>query len=309
MPRDSVVALSGGTGSAKLLRGLQTITTFTVVVNVGDDDWFHGLYVCPDIDTVTYTLAGVADSRRGWGIQGDSFRALGQLKLLGADDTWFNIGDLDIATHVLRTAMMERGKSLTEVTSAVARMLGVRGCRILPATDQRVETRIITAEMGEMHLQEFWVKEKGRPTPNGVRYLGARRARATKEVARSIALADRIIFSPANPITSVMPMLSIGGFREALLRSRARKVAVSPMLGERAFSGPAARLMAAKGLKPTSEGVARLYRGAVDAMILDESDRSQRGAIERAGVSCHFASTLMRTREDEVELAKVAMEA
>lgn len=309
MPAERVVALSGGTGSAKFLRGLKTVTEFTVVANVGDNDWFHGLYVCPDVDTVTYTLAGVADSRRGWGVQGDTFEALGQLKRLGAEDTWFNIGDADFATHLLRTKMMGRGKTLTEVTSTIAKKLGVRGCTILPAADQHVETRIATLEMGEMHLQEFWVREKGRPTPKGVRYIGARRARATPQVVGSLASADRVIFSPANPITSIMPILSIGGFRRALRASRARKVAVSPMVGEGAFSGPAARLMTAKGLEPTSEGVATLYKGLIDVMILDEGDRGQRAAIERLGVSCHFTSTLMRSRQDEERLAKVAMEA
>jgi LPPG:FO 2-phospho-L-lactate transferase len=304
-----VVAISGGTGSAKFLRGLRSLTRFTVVANVADNAWFHGLYVCPDIDTVTYTLAGIADSERGWGIQGDEFRALGQLKALGSPGTWFNIGDIDMATDVFRTALMRQGKSLTEVTETVAQRLGVRGCRILPATDQHVETRITTAEKGEMHLQEFWVKERGRLTPEAVRYVGARQARPTAEVAKSMASADRIIVSPANPITSIMPTLSIGGFRELLGKSKARKVAVSPMLGEGPFSGPAAQLMAAKKLRPTSEGVARLYRGVVDAIIVDESDRSQARAIERLGVSCHFTSTLMRTGEDELRLAKVAMEA
>jgi LPPG:FO 2-phospho-L-lactate transferase len=160
-----------------------------------------------------------------------------------------------------------------------------------------------------MHLQEFWVREKGRPTPRDVRYVGARHARPTEEALRSIALAERTIISPANPVTSILPMLSIGGFRQALRKSEARKVAISPMLGQSAFSGPAAGLMAAKGLRPTSEGVATLYRGVIDAIILDESDRSQARAIEEVGVSCHFTSTLMRSREDAVRLAKVAMEA
>lgn len=306
---DKVVVLSGGTGSAKFLRGLQKISRFTVVANVGDNAWFHGLYVCPDVDTVTYTLAGIADTRRGWGIQGDEFRGLAQLKRLGAEGTWFNIGDKDMATHLLRTAMMGEGRSLTEATSAIAGGLGVRRWKILPATDQHVETRIITAEMGEMHLQEFWVKEKGRLTPTGVRYVGLRRARVTDEVARSIASAERIVFAPANPITSISPILSMSGFREMLHKAKARKLAVSPMIGEGSFSGPAARLMVARGLKPTSEGVARLYKGLVDALIVDESDRAQADAIEKMGVSCRFTSTLMRTRGDEERLAKVAMEA
>jgi LPPG:FO 2-phospho-L-lactate transferase len=304
-----VVAISGGTGSAKFLRGLQRLTRFTAIANVGDNAWFHGLYVCPDIDTVTYTLSGMVDARRGWGIIGDQFRALGQLKKLGSEGTWFNIGDRDLATHVFRTAMLREGKSLTEVTSAIARGLGVRGCRVLPATDRHVETHVITAEKGEMHLQDFWVKEKGKLTPTDVLYVGARRARPTPEVVASLASADRIVVSPANPITSVMPTLSIGGLRELVAKSGARKVAVSPMLGEGAFSGPAARLMAAKNLRPTSEGVAKLYEGLVDVLVLDESDRSQEKAIEQIGVSCRFTSTLMRSREDEARLAKVAMEA
>jgi LPPG:FO 2-phospho-L-lactate transferase len=306
---DGVVVLSGGTGSAKFLRGLQKVSRFTVVANVGDNAWFHGLYVCPDIDTVTYTLAGIADAKRGWGIQGDGFEALAQLKRLGAKDTWFNIGDMDFATHILRTAMLKAGRSLTEVTATVGRGLGVRGCEILPASDQHVETRIVTAERGEMHLQEFWVKERARPTPTGVRYVGARRARATDDVARRISSAKRIVFAPANPITSILPILSLGGVRDALRKSKARKLAVSPMVGEGSYSGPAARLMLAKGLEPTSEGVARLYEGLIDAIVVDGSDRDQADAIEKLGVSCQFTSTLMKTREDEVRLAKVAMEA
>jgi len=276
---------------------------------VGDNEWFHGLYVCPDIDTVTYTLAGVVDSRRGWGIRGDQFRTLGQLKRLGSEGTWFNIGDLDFATHIFRTEMMSRGKSLTETTQAIARRLGVRSWKVFPATDQHIETHVVTVERGEMHLQDFWVKEKGMLTPKDVRYVGARGARPTAEVAASLESADRVIISPANPLTSVMPTLSIPGLRALLAKSKARKVAVSPMLGEGAFSGPAARLMTAKGLRPSSEGVARLYKGVVDALIVDESDRAQAIAIEKEGVSCHFTSTLMRSREDEVRLAKVALEA
>lgn len=304
-----VVALSGGTGSAKFLRGLLELSQFTVVANVGDDAWFHGLRVCPDIDTVTYTLAGLGDSRRGWGIEGDGFAALEQLERLGEEGTWFKIGDRDMATHLFRTKLLGEGRSLTEATSAIADALGVRGCKILPATEARVETRIATKEKGELHLQEFWVREKGTPTPAGVRYVGAASARPTAAVLRSIASAERIVFCPANPVTSIMPILAIAGVRGALRRSRARKVAVSPMLGRAAFSGPAARLMAALGFEPSSAGVTRLYRGLLDAIVLDESDRDLVPRISATGVSCRLAPTLMRTRTDEVRLAKVAMEA
>jgi LPPG:FO 2-phospho-L-lactate transferase len=304
-----VVALSGGTGSAKFLRGLRKVARFTAVANVGDNAWFHGLYVCPDIDIVTYTLAGVADAKKGWGIKDDEFRALGQLRRLRSEGTWFNIGDVDMATHVFRTALMKKGKSLTEVTTTIASRLGVRGSTILPATDEHVETHIITAEKGEVHLQEFWVKEKGRLTAKGVRYVGASKARTTPQVARSLLSAQRVVIAPGNPMTSVMPILSIGGFRGLLRKARARKVAISPMVGRRAFSGPAAKLMAASGLEPTSEGVAGLYRGLIDALVIDERDSAQARAIEGLGISCVRTSTLMKTADDEERLAKVAMQA
>jgi len=304
-----VVALSGGTGSAKFLRGLKSISRFTAVANVGDNAWFHGLYVCPDVDTVTYALAGVLDRERGWGIGGDHFTTLAALKRLGAPDTWFNIGDRDFATHIFRTEQLAKGKTLTEVTGAVARKLGVWGCKVLPATNDHVETHVVTVEKGDLHLQEFWVREGGTPTPRAVRYAGVERASPTKEVLSAFETARRILIAPANPITSIAPMLRIHGFRDAMSKSRARKVAVSPMLGTNAFSGPAAKLMKACRVEPSSTGVATLYKGLVDALVVDESDRPQAGAIERMGISCHFATTTMKTAEDEIRLARVAMEA
>jgi len=303
------VVLSGGTGSAKFLMGLQPLCHYTVVANVGDNSWFHGLYVCPDIDTVTYALAGELDTERGWGVRGDTFNALERLRELGSRDTWFKIGDVDMATHVYRTALIEDGKTLTQATEAIARAYGVRDWRILPATDSHVETRIRTAEKGEMHLQEFWVREAGRLTPTTVRYAGARAARPTPQVERAVASADRVILCPANPITSIMPTLSIPGVREAIRRSKARKVAVSPMVGQGAYSGPAAKLMAAKGIRPTSLGVAELYRGLVDALVIDESDREMERSISKAGMECLVTSTLMRNRDSQVRLARVALEA
>lgn len=304
-----VVAISGGTGSAKLVRGLAAVGPFSAVANVGDDDRFHGLYVCPDVDTLTYALAGVLDAQRGWGVRGDTFAALEQLKRLGAPGTWFNIGDADMAVHLLRTAMLAEGRSLTEVTAVIASRLGVTGCDILPATDSRVATRVRTREKGELSLQEFWVREGGRPTPEGVRYEGAEAARPTEQVLERLRAAERLVIAPANPITSIMPTLSLDGFRDALRASPARKVAVSPMVGRAAYSGPAARLMEAAGLEPTSEGVARLYGDVIDAIVIDESDRAQAEAIEGLGVSCTVAPTLMRSAEDERRLARVALEA
>jgi len=303
-----LVVLSGGTGSSKLVRGLSKNERFVVVANVGDNAWFHGLYVCPDIDTVTYTLAGIADASRGWGIREDRFEALGQLKTLGSAETWFKLGDRDLATHIMRTALLKEGRSLTEVTSRIARRLGVRGIDVLPATDRHVETHIVTSE-GEMHLQEFWVRDGGRPSVKRVVYVGADKASPTPRVERAVASAERIIISPANPITSIMPILSIRGFRGLLRESEARKVAVSPFIGERAFSGPAAGLMASQKLEPTSEGVAGLYKGLIDAIVIDESDARQKKAIEGMGISCVLSSTLMKSPDDERRVAKVAIEA
>ena len=305
----NIVALSGGTGSAKLLRGMQEHTRFTVISNVADNAWFHGLYVCPDIDTVTYTLAGLVDVTKGWGLVGDSFRTLDQLRSLGSDETWFKLGDLDMATHILRTKLMKKGKGLTEITALIARQFGVKDWEILPVTDYHVETRILTAEKGEMHLQEFWVKERGNLTVKWVRYKGAQAARATDLVAASIQAADRIILPPANPITSIMPILSVGGVRKLLAKSKARRVAISPMIGGRAVSGPAAKFMVSRGREPTSEGVATLYKGMIDVLIIDDEDKAQQTEIEKKGISCVCASTLMKSREDEAELARIALEA
>ncbi len=204
-----VVALAGGTGSAKLLRGLASFDLdLTVIANVGDNVWMHGLYVCPDIDIAVYTLAGLADRRRGWGIEGDTFSVLKQLGSLG-QETWFGLGDRDFATHIVRTRALKEGRTLTQVTQAACRAHKVRA-KVIPATDSTLETRIVTPE-GELNLQEFWVKKQGRPAVTAVRYEGASSATLTKEVETSIDKADYIVVCPANPITSIAPMLAIPG--------------------------------------------------------------------------------------------------
>ena len=306
---EKIVVLSGGTGSSKLIRGMQRLSRFTVVANVADNAWFHGLYVCPDIDTVTYTLAGIANRKHGWGIEGDTFRVLRQLKRLGAKDTWFRLGDLDLATSMLRTSLLKEGASLTEVTKRIGEMLGIPSWPVLPATDAHVETRIVTEEKGDLHLQEFWVREKGRPSVKSVRYKGIGRARETAEVAASISEADRIVIPPANPVTSILPILSVGRIRRALEESSARKVAVSPMIGKGPVSGPAAKFMASRGIPPTSEGVAELYEGLVDVLIVDEKDEAKAREIEKSGVSCLVRSTLMRGASDAERLAREVLKA
>jgi len=300
------VALAGGTGSAKLLRGLRGVLgRFVVVVNTGDNIWMHGLYVCPDIDIAMYTLAGIEDEEKGWGVAGDTFHLLEDLGRLGAE-TWFRLGDRDFATHVLRTHLLLGGRRLTEITSLLAKRLGVRQT-ILPPSDRHIETHIITEE-GEMHLQEFWVKRKAEGRVRGVRYVGVDTAKATREAETALRNADRILFCPGNPVTSLKPIISTDGLGTMLANSRARRVALSPMVGGGAFSGPAAMLMRALGHEPTSAGVAELYSGLIDEIIVDKADASMRPSIERLGVGCTLADIKMDSPNDERRLARLLLE-
>ena len=301
------MALAGGTGSAKLLRGLkEEIGDFTVIANVGDNFWRHGLYVAPDVDIAVYTLAGIADETRGWGVMGDTFNALGQLALMG-EETWFNLGDRDLATHIIRTEQMAHGKRLGDITAMLCDRLGVRQ-RVIPATDDRLETYIST-KAGTMHLQEFWVKNRGEPEVTGVEYRGEDGAKAPREAVVALEAADRIVFCPANPVTSIMPILAVRGIREAIAGSHGRRVAVSPMVGAAPVSGPAGKLMRAIGLEPSSLAVSRLYRGVVDCMIIDASDSAEAEAIEREGIRAVPASIVMRTTDDESRLAREVLKA
>ncbi len=302
-----VVALAGGTGSAKLLRGLATLTSqLTVVANVGDNFWFHGLYVCPDVDIALYTLAGIADEEKGWGVRGDTFKALGQLGGLG-EETWFRLGDMDLAASMVRTGLMRAGKSLTQATLRLAKALEVPH-PILPATDSAVETWMLT-KSGAMHLQEFWVRERGRPRVTKVEYRGARRASPTRQVERALAQADKVVLCPANPITSIGPIVAVNGMRKLLSRSNAEVVALSPMIGARPYSGPAGRLMRQLGLRPDSAGVASLYSGFLDRLVIDRSDLALSEKVAESGVECSAADTRMRSRSDERRIARVLLEA
>lgn len=300
-----VVALAGGTGSAKLLRGLQKLpVSLTAVVNVADNIWMHGVYVCPDVDIATYTLAGVEDPKNGWGVGRDTFGVLERLSALGAE-TWFRLGDLDLATSLFRTEMMSRGATLTQVTDRIRRALGVESA-ILPVTDSEVETQVSTPK-GRMHLQEFWVREKGRLRVTEVSYTGIRRARASAEVREAVSDADRIVLCPANPVTSLGPMLATPGFIRAISRSRARVVALSPMVGSTPFSGPAGKLLKATAVRPDSVGVARLYASFLDGILISKSDIGMKTPIESLGIRCATTGTLMRGAEDETRLAKELM--
>jgi LPPG:FO 2-phospho-L-lactate transferase len=302
-----VVALAGGTGSAKLLRGLQQLPVeLTVVANVGDNFRVQGLYVCPDIDIAVYALAGISDRSHGWGVEGDTFNALARLGDIG-QETWFRLGDKDMALSVYRTSQLRGGATLTAVTDKVRRALGVEAT-VLPVTDSQVETRVITPG-GDLHLQEFWVRERGSPGVVGVRYDGASSAKVTHQVRAALSAADRVLLCPANPVTSIGPILAIPGLRGMLKKARSKVVALSPMSGGAPFSGPAGKFMKALGHTPDSLGVAKLYSDFLDVIMISAGDARLRMKIEALGVGCVLTDTRLNSRRDEVRLAKELLEA
>lgn len=297
-----ITILAGGTGSVKLVRGLAKVEKdITVISNVGDNVWLYGLYICPDVDTVLYGLAGMVDEKRGWGIKGDTFSFLDQLAKSG-ERPWFALGDRDLATHVIRTSMIRQGRGLSQVTAFLAEKLGI-SARVLPATDDEVPTMIDTSK-GEMHLQEFWVKNRGRPRVTGVRYSGAEKARASTAAADAIKSSERIIIAPGNPVSSIGPMLAIEGLRLELAKARERVVAVSPIIGGRPLSGPAAKYMKAIGLASTALGVAELYHKVAGTLVISGSDRHLSKNIEKIGMRAYEADIMMKNMQDEARLAR-----
>lgn len=304
-----IAALAGGTGAAKFLKGLASVLRpgeLTVIGNTGDDALIWGLHVSPDLDTVTYALAGLLDEARGWGLRGDSFRCLAAMAALGRD-TWFNLGDRDLATHVFRSERLSAGQSLSRVTDAIRRALGVQ-IPILPATDFPVRTRILTPG-GWLGFQEFFVREKALVDVLDVAYEGASEARPAPGVLEAIAEATAVIVCPSNPITSIGPILALPGIVEALRTTRATTLAVSPIVGGAAVSGPAGPLMAAKGLPVSAVGVALCYRPWLDVLVLDERDRALTPALRELGVSPLVTDTLMTDHAAETRLARAVLEA
>jgi LPPG:FO 2-phospho-L-lactate transferase len=297
-----ITVLAGGTGSVKLVRGLaKSAKDMTVISNVADNIWLYGLYVCPDIDTIIYGLAGALDEQRGWGIKGDSFECLAQLKRLGAP-AWFGLGDRDIATHLQRTSMIKSGKGLSEVTRWMRDRYSV-AAKVIPATDSEVTTRIMT-NRGEMHLQEFWVKHKGSPRVTGVRYEGSGKAAASQDAVDAIRQSDVIIVAPANPVSSIGPIVALADLRKELVQKRERVVAISPLIGEKAVSGPAVKYMKALGIASSPVGVARYYRDFVGNFVISKGDHRFSFKIEALDMRVHETNITMKSRQDEVRLGR-----
>lgn len=305
MTRPPVVVLAGGVGAARFLRGLvQVVPAEEIVVigNTGDDIWWRGLYIAPDLDTVTYWLAGLADTERGWGISGDSFNAQRALDGLGAD-AWFQLGDRDIATHLYRTERLRKGAALSVVTAELASRRGV-AARILPMTDHTVTTRLKT-DFGDLHFQEYFVREGSRPLVSKIYWTGLEAATPAPGVLEVIKDARTVLIAPSNPIISIGPILHVPGVREAVAAAREKTVAVSPLIGGRAIKGPTVALMRAEGARPDALGVAELYRDIASGFVLDSLDGELSNSISELGYRVATLSTLL----DEVSNARMVASA
>ncbi len=298
-----VAALSGGVGGAKLAEGLARAgADLTVIANTGDDFEHLGLSVSPDIDSLVYALSGLADRERGWGRAGESWSFMSAVGELGGE-TWFNLGDADLAMHVLRSERLARGEPLSTVTAGILRQLGV-AARVIPATDQRLRT-LVETEAGRLAFQHYFVRERTAPRVAGFTFEGAETARPAPGALEALREADRIVVCPSNPYISIDPILAVAGYRDAVQGA----VCVSPIVGGKAVKGPAAKMMAELGLEPSSLAVARHYRGLIRALVIDEADAHEAPAIEAEGVRAIVAPTLMAGPEDAERLARIVLEA
>jgi LPPG:FO 2-phospho-L-lactate transferase len=302
-----VTVLAGGTGGTKLAHGfalLEPAVDLRIVANVGDDTEIHGLVVCPDIDAILYTLGGLVDAERGWGIAGDTLSAHAQLGRLG-EPTWFTLGDADLGTHIHRTRRLRHGDRLTDVVGGMADALGIHA-RILPATDDRHRTIVETNE-GALPFQDYFVRRRQEPEVHRIRYDGS--ARPSSEMLDAVSTADLVVIGPSNPIVSIGPILALPGVRDAVEAARARAVAVSPIIGGRALKGPADRMLTSMGHESTALGVARLYAGLVDRFVVDEEDAGLEGPIENElGMAVEVLPTVMRSDADRRHLAAALVE-
>jgi LPPG:FO 2-phospho-L-lactate transferase len=304
-----ITALAGGVGAARFLTGLTKLIPqeeLSVIANTGDDIEMFGLHISPDIDIVAYTLAGIVDEEKGWGIRGDTFQCLDMLKKHG-HDTWFNLGDKDLATHIYRTDRLRQGFSLAQITTEISRSLGLK-VKILPMTNDKFETHITTSE-GTIHFEEYFVKRQFRDEVLGVEFVGAETAKPTPGVAEAILEAELVVVCPSNPIVSIGTILGVKSVRDALLRTNARVVGVSPIVGGAPIKGPADKLLRGLGLEVSAFSVAKLYSDFLDAFVIDSVDAALKNRIEQLGVDVKVTSTVMKSLEDKVALAKAVLNA
>jgi LPPG:FO 2-phospho-L-lactate transferase len=303
-----ITALAGGVGAARFLQGLVQVVPqndVTVVVNTGDDIELYGLNVSPDLDIIMYTLAGIVDDEKGWGLKNDTFYCLDFLRKYGYG-TWFNIGDRDLATHIHRTMLLKDGLTLTQVTRHLCQKLGVKA-RILPMTNSKFATKIQTDE-GTMHFEEYFVKKNSSGKVMNVFFEGADMAQPAPDVVESILASKSVIICPSNPIISIGTILSVKGIRDALKETKGKTVAISPIVGGRAIKGPADKIMSGLGLEVSAFAVAKLYMDFIDGFIIDQVDQAENERIEDLGLKVMVTNTIMKTLDDKIRLAKVALE-
>ncbi len=307
---DEIVALAGGIGAARFLEGLVAVVPpeqVIIIGNTGDDLELHGLHISPDLDTVAYTLSGQVNAEPGWGIAGDTFTCLDALSRF-TSETWFRLGDRDLATHLFRTELLRGGVPLSEATRRIAEALGVRAKRLLPATDQPCRTRVQT-DAGLLDFQVYFVKRRAEDAVLGISYDGCDRARPAPGVLEAIRDAAAVIVCPSNPLISIGPILAVPGIRETLAATPARVAAISPIVGGRAIKGPAAKMMRSMGLQPSAWQVAELYHDFLDVFILDHVDEPEAGRIEAMGISTASTDTIMRDQQAKISLALATLRA
>lgn len=299
-----IIALAGGVGAAKFLLGLSHVLPpeqITIVGNTGDDIELLGLRVCPDLDTIAYTLAGRVNAETGWGLQGDTVQCLQALAGYGCE-TWFKLGDRDLATHVWRTHLLREGVALSEITRRLCESLGMRS-RLIPMTESYVPTHVLTSE-GNFHLQEYFVRHQCRPAVKDIQYLNVEQSRPAAGIEEAILSADAIVLCPSNPFISIGPILSVPGLKDFLQSTKAPIIAVTPLIGGRALKGPAAKMLAELGYAVSAATVAKLYQNLIDCFILDEQDAHLREEIEALEVEVVITNTVMNTLEDKIALAQ-----
>lgn len=302
--KQKIAALAGGMGASKLLLGLYEVmdpAALTIIVNTGDDIVLHGLKISPDLDIVTYTLAGIVDPQKGWGIRGETFYALKRLAAYGRA-SWFNLGDRDLATHIHRSALLEEGRTLSEAAESIRVALGVKA-RILPMSDDPVPT-IIESSEGAMHFQKYLVKRRAEPIVKGIQFRGVQAARPAPGVLEAISEASRIFICPSNPLISIGPVLAVPGVREQLRARKKDVFAVCPIVGGKSLKGPSDKMLAQLGYEATALGVAKLYTDFSGTFVIDPVDKAQAQAIGALGMKVAILPTVMKTRAQKRKLAR-----
>ena len=302
-----ITALAGGVGAARFLQGLVKVIPkeeITVIVNTGDDIELYDLHISPDLDIIMYTLAGIVDEEKGWGIRGDTFHCLDMLKRYG-HETWFNLGDKDLATNIYRTHLLKKGLSLSEVTKRLCQKLELQ-VKILPMTDDKFETKVVTVG-GTMHFQEYFVKRKAQDEVIDVIFEGAEKAHPAPGVVDSILNSDAIIICPSNPIVSIGTILSVKGIKGALEETKAKVAAISPIVGGSPIKGPADKLMRGLRLEVSAYAVANLYRTFLDTFVIDKVDQAEKEQIDGLGLHVVTTNTIMKNLKDKVQLARITL--